>query len=520
MVALIQAEGVICRTGKTSAALSYARRSSKYAQVFWIDATDKNTLEKSLKDIQQELPSIKNEEFKSFLETNPGYLVIFDNAPSLNLIADYLPSFDQLKGHILITSRERKWPSKIIKIEVGVFTEEEAVECLERMTGRYDEKREARELVRGVEYVPALVCKLGESIKSHSGSLKGELECTSERHGRNNRCLSEKSNFSLSSVCCGRFQEIDFLDDVLSRGQIPFIQGEEGIGKTTLALYYAYLNVSKYTILGYVSCRSIEAMEASYKEIAQKHRITIEINDDLFEQVNSTLIRNSYLLILDDIEDMDLVKSRLPNGKGNIILIGKHDSDRQFASLKLGPLSSSKALSLLKEVSKKTEQEIAAFDSFLKAPPLFLTIIANFLREGVTITPDLLKGSHHLLHNLILNLDSLETIYSFIQKKQEARRGLGTLPLAIPLFKLLCCNEEPIVSRSLLATFLEERYAIEKERSAQVVGLLLPILKDFFPVKISTHSVQLHPLIKNTIKIFLNPSEIRDFEKWITSKNI
>src|SRR5205823_637335 len=69
-----------------------------------------------------------------WLQTHERWLLIFDNAASLDEVTPYLPRAGS--GHILITSRYPAWRPRAAVIEVDVYQMEEAVEFLCRRLSR------------------------------------------------------------------------------------------------------------------------------------------------------------------------------------------------------------------------------------------------------------------------------------------------------------------------------------------------------------------------------------------------
>jgi NB-ARC domain len=98
--------------GKTQLIQKYIQDyGSPYSNVFWIIAADVLKLSTSYKDIAfklglrytEEVPNSSREAFRTWLDTQDDWLLVFDNANSSSILAAYLPSF--VRGHLLTASR-------------------------------------------------------------------------------------------------------------------------------------------------------------------------------------------------------------------------------------------------------------------------------------------------------------------------------------------------------------------------------------------------------------------------------
>ncbi len=98
--------------GKTQIAVEYAYHyRDTYAAVFWLDAESELSLKAGFGELARlmKLPHRENDldqavlAFKQWLATEPGWLLIFDNADLPAVLKPFLPLVDH--GHVLITSR-------------------------------------------------------------------------------------------------------------------------------------------------------------------------------------------------------------------------------------------------------------------------------------------------------------------------------------------------------------------------------------------------------------------------------
>ena len=154
----------------------------KYKAIFWIKSgTDQeiksgfieiansvNLPEKDAKDINEVVNAVQN-----WLKIKYGWLLIFDNADSPNVIKTYIPP--KAEGHILLTSRAQVFQELgLVKpIEIDEMVPSEALEFLLKRIGREvtdaDERAAAEKLVKELGYFPLALEQAGAYIvENHS----------------------------------------------------------------------------------------------------------------------------------------------------------------------------------------------------------------------------------------------------------------------------------------------------------------------------------------------------------------
>jgi tetratricopeptide (TPR) repeat protein len=143
--AAVQAVQGMGGVGKTQLAAEYAYRfAGAYELVWWIDADQPALVGDQFAALGRELrcvePGADVEALRSAvlgeLRERGGWLLVFDNAQDSADITGWLPGGG---GHVLITSRERKWGEIAAPVEVDVLARPESVALLQsRVAGLGD----------------------------------------------------------------------------------------------------------------------------------------------------------------------------------------------------------------------------------------------------------------------------------------------------------------------------------------------------------------------------------------------
>ncbi|HVS41319.1 MAG TPA: FxSxx-COOH system tetratricopeptide repeat protein [Candidatus Dormibacteraeota bacterium] len=142
--ALVQAITGLGGAGKTQVAIEYAHRHRhRYRVIWWLRAETPETLLEDLAALAIPLglavptdapPAEVATTVRRELENTPGWLLVFDNADSIDVIRAHLPG----GGHVLITSRNPAWRARATVLDVDVWSPPEAVAFLLTRTGRND----------------------------------------------------------------------------------------------------------------------------------------------------------------------------------------------------------------------------------------------------------------------------------------------------------------------------------------------------------------------------------------------
>jgi tetratricopeptide (TPR) repeat protein len=136
--------------GKTQLAFRYAQdHAVDYAVRWYIESESAPArglvalgAKLGLPEAQQALDDVILTAVHSWLQSNPGWLLIFDNAESQDVLKPFIP---EGSGHVLITSRSPNWSYIATPIAIKKWTHEESVAYLLSRTG--EQRSDARSLV-------------------------------------------------------------------------------------------------------------------------------------------------------------------------------------------------------------------------------------------------------------------------------------------------------------------------------------------------------------------------------------
>jgi tetratricopeptide (TPR) repeat protein len=140
----IQAITGLGGVGKTQVALEYSyRRGASYTFVWWVRAEEPATLMADYGSLAEARGfgergwRINVDLVRQWLQRNPGWLLVFDNARGPSEVLVYLPQGGA--GHVLITSRNQMWRGVAGLHEIKGLARVESVAFLQKRTGETDE---------------------------------------------------------------------------------------------------------------------------------------------------------------------------------------------------------------------------------------------------------------------------------------------------------------------------------------------------------------------------------------------
>src|SRR6185437_5741022 len=135
--------------------------------------------------------------------------------------------------------------------------------------------------------------------------------------------------------------------------QAAALSGLGGIGKTQLALEYAYRYGLEYTAVFWLAAETAESLMASAQQIAEQVQLPAKQRDDQLQMVAAVqrwlAAHTGWLVIADNVEDLDVLERMLPaTRQGALLLTTRRQTLGTLAELiPVPPMQDEEGVSLL-----------------------------------------------------------------------------------------------------------------------------------------------------------------------------
>lgn len=208
--------------GKTQLALQYIHHSKyPYNLRAWFYSENKESLKTQYIDFSKKLglkekdPTFETacDYVKEWLTEHPGWLLVYDNVTNYEDIKDFLP---YKGGDIILTTRNRSWPTTFETFDIEVMSESESIELITSLVKHFrnnsdQEKNEIKELVKKLGNLPLALSQAGAYIDQSSLSFADYLNLyktheqellrdNSKPEGTNSLPIATTWNISLEAI--------------------------------------------------------------------------------------------------------------------------------------------------------------------------------------------------------------------------------------------------------------------------------------------------------------------------------
>ena len=238
--------------------------------------------------------------------------------------------------------------------------------------------------------------------------------------------------------------------------QAQAITGLGGVGKSQLALEYAWRYLDRYDLVWWVPAESVAALDAAFVQLAQAIQLPSAVATNQPAVVDTVVrwlqLRDRWLLIFDDGVDPRVVEKYRPVGRGHIIITTRRPRWPRAKMLRLNVLAQAAAVDLLRKADPRATQVSAkALALELGFLPLALSQAAAYIEEtGLSVDGYRMRFARHQARLLGVSKDY----------DASARTVLTTWTLAFAEVAAQCPDATDLIN--LLSWFGHEALPIAK----------------------------------------------------------
>lgn len=169
---------------------------------------------------------------------------------------------------------------------------------------------------------------------------------------------------------------------------VQALRGTGGIGKTLVALEYAFRHAADYDLVWWVDAEQSEQVVARYAELAARVDVAkpeagVEFNARYAMEYLRT--RDRWLIILDNAEDPEQLRSWLPEGGGHVLITARNPAWSGIVpGLSLGVFSREESVAYLGgQLPALADAQADSLGEALGDLPLALAQAAGVMRGGI-----------------------------------------------------------------------------------------------------------------------------------------
>ena len=331
---------------------------------------------------------------------------------TLSIINDnYLQSFNCI-FEIVTTMQDPNWMKRVFPIVLpgsDIFTnlaisryqkfwEQEAIN-LERSLGNgAPEVAIAQDAARKIGPYLQFVREMNpDSIERHISTQFKEVQALmlARQEKLEKKGIYKQSIFHLpmgrNKDFTGRDKEMSLLEQSLKTGKYSAITntGMGGVGKSQLALEYAYRHEKEYNMVYWIRSEDMSTLKSDLRMLGLEMGIAEDfLKDDKIISTMKGVLENrqGWLLVFDNAEDPKLLAQVIPQRGGHILITSRNKHWDKTVSIDV--FSQEEALLYLQKISGVSgqEEELKLLAKELGHLPLALTQAGAYIRrQGITV---------------------------------------------------------------------------------------------------------------------------------------
>jgi len=324
----------------------------------------------------------------------------------------------------------------------------------------------------------------------------------------------------------GREEYLTRLKDMLNSGQhaalTQAIHGLGGVGKTQLALEYAYRNIVEYEIVWWIRSEETTTLASDYAALARE--LKLPEKDEADQNVVNAAVKRwlethpAWLLVFDNVQKPEDINKYVPHGSaGHILVTSRNPSWRGTATpLDVHVLKRSESIDfLLKRTGYTDEASAGALAEALGDLPLALEQAGAYMESKGRSLSDYMdmftEHKNRLLNKVKPSTDYPDTVattwdLAFQEVQQASPEGADLLYL----FAYLAPDDIPIELMTQGAQYLPEPLAAAVPNPLDFDEAIEPLLC-YSLVEKTGETLSVHRLVQAVIRDRLAENEKK---KW------
>ena len=320
----------------------------------------------------------------------------------------------------------------------------------------------------------------------------------------------------------GRDALLDELHERLTNGRVALtaVRGMGGVGKTQLALEYAYAHAGDFDLVWWLRAEEPATLLEDYAALAEPLGIAKAGEGDLAavaEAVRQALTRRDrWMLVFDNATGPDELRDRLPQaGRGRVLITSRNPNWPFALPLDVPVLEREAAIGFLLGQTERDDRAAAdALANELGDLPLALAQAAAYMSEtgvGLADYVDLFRSRRR---ELWAEEEAPEDYPATVGTTMAVDRLRATEPLALDLLSLCAFLAPEAIPRRLLA---EHHAALPDELGAALaeplrLNRLIAALRRYSLVEVTGEALSFHRLVQAAARDALAPEEHR---RWV-----
>ncbi|MBS4170176.1 Uncharacterized protein NEOC95_000896 [Neochlamydia sp. AcF95] len=440
------------------------------------------------------------------------------------------------QGKLIVTTRDKAHDSAILQIPVNLFSSEESRNYLLQIACQKSEltAEEAEKIGQALALggVPSSLKKAAECLEDNAWSLEAYFDKLAASLAEHKAYLDARSNLTAPNEhFTGREADLVALEETLAQGK-PLVLAAQvglgGVGKTQLALQYAYRAAPQYNFIWWLNAASEAALLQSYSSLAEKLHIFLTKEEEkedkaLVKKVHCYLKENpGWLLIFDDAENATNLNSWLPKSGGHLLITSRKPNWPNAHVFTLGVFKREESIELILKITHLEDQkeEAGELADLLQNLPLAISQAAFYIKE-THISIEEYKEKFEQHYRVLWEFEVPPDIYQAtvqvtwdvsmqkIRQEEAKEKESNEYPsLVDPLMQFCAYLSSQGIPRRLLKDWVIKLY--QSETPLLDINHTIDLLRRYSMIEAAAETISIHSLVQLVIRDQLKEEEQKE----------